>query len=377
MEDVGIVYFMPATSMKKRPRLSCSSQVNALPDSWDGRAGKALHVVIKHKLVDAKAMYGVFKTTPAVPRCHKCRTPFNYSFRNGHGVEPRDNNDSRSHNVGNIAAQRNADNKAPAQSERALMASADAISVSYTSTAGDLSSTPFSSMRRRVKRWIRRLKQRDLGIGGGRDGNEEQQRELWYGREFHRELKTFFKPELPRPVLPPQDGRYAIGERVACFAGKEAWYPGTIEASRENNTYDVRYNNGDIAQHVFPYMVRFPPIHNRDSRLVCLFYGLMLAAAVMWPIVGFFYWSSDDETLSSRGPAVAAPALVFGVVGAVAVAVQFWEIYSRNRSAGFCVTARYASAIAATPASLAFVGGTALVKASNASISGSWIEVSW
>lgn len=353
--------------------------MNALPGSWDGRAGKELHVVIKHKSVDKKAMYGVFKTTPAVPRCHKCRTPFNYLFRNGHGVEPRDNvngnkNNRISQNVGTRASPQDASNSVSSQNNNTSTASTDGLSARYESTTGPLPLTPSSPMRRRVKRWIQRLKQRGLAIERGRNVDAKGQRELWYGREFQRELKTFFKPEIPRPVLSSQDAHYTIGTRVACFAGKQAWYPGTIEASRENNTYDVRYDNGDVAQHVFPYMVRFAPIHTQDPPLVCLFYGLTLAAAVVWPIAGYYYWSSD-QVLSSRGPAVAAPALVFGVVGVVAVVIEFWKIYGGNRSAGFFVTARYASAIAATPASLALVGGTTLVKASNASTSGPWIEV--
>lgn len=247
--------------------------------------------------------------------------------------------------------------------------------------------TPSIPLRRRVKRWIRRLKQRYRTFVEGAGDAGKQDFELWYGREFHRQLKTFFKPELPRPVLlHGQSGRYPVGARVACFAGKEAWYPGTIEASRENNTYDVRYDNGDIAQHVFPHMVRFEPIHSGDSRLVCLFYALALVAAVLWPMTGYYYWStiptataattSDEETMDfNRGAMVAAPAFALGVVGVVGVTIQFWAIYDGNRSAGVWVTARYAGVIAATPAALALVGGSALIKAANPSTSGTWVEV--
>ncbi|CAN0550967.1 unnamed protein product, partial [Ectocarpus sp. 12 AP-2014] len=65
----------------------CKKVVNMLPDEWNGRTGKDVHVVIKRKAVDTRAMYGLFKTKPGVPLCSKCHTPFNYSWRNGGGSD--------------------------------------------------------------------------------------------------------------------------------------------------------------------------------------------------------------------------------------------------------------------------------------------------
>lgn len=306
-------------------------------------------------------MYGAFRTKPDVPLCSKCQTPFNYSWRN----EVVEN------------APLNFAWNAPASSARVSDSRTDAVSIDGTLGGTDDPAQPLTLAGAKVRGWVRRLVRRGRAMRQGARARGIGGPELWYGREFQRQLKTYFKPELERPSLSKKGGRYAVGARVACFAGKEAWYPGTVEASRENNTYDVRYDNGDIAQHVFPHMVRFEPTH-RDSTLVCFFYGLALAAAAMWPLVGSIYFSTSDSDKgdSERDSIVAAPALVLGLAGVAAVAAQFWAIYSANRIAGFCLTARYAVVIALPPASLTLVGCTAFAKASNSLSGGSWVEVS-
>lgn len=348
-----------------------------LPDNWDGRAGEAVHVVIKRKTVDKQAMYGDFKTTPNVPRCNKCRTPFDYRWRNGSGADPTvSNNNPKAHGNHLLPTTPMTATITSAVTAKIEAARADTATVSRVDTGA--CQPPSIPVGQRLKRWIRRTRKRGLEIGASRDSADQPG--LWYGREFHYQLKTYFKPELQRPSLSSSlqggGGQYPVGARIACFAGKQSWYPGTIKTARGNNTYDVRYDNGDIAQHVFPHMIRFEPIHTRDSRLVCLFYGMVLAAAVIWPFVGFRYFSREGGSpLSDRGPMVAAPALLLGLAGVTAVTLQWWTIYSGDRSAGLLETARYVAVFGLPSASLAMVGGTALVKAANPAISGSWIEV--
>lgn len=192
--------------------------------------------------------------------------------------------------------------------------------------------------------------------------------ELWYGREFNRQLETFFKPQLERPTLSTRDDHYPVGARVECFVGKTAWYPGTVTASRENNTYDVCFDNGDVAQHVLQRTVRFQPIHT-DSSLVCCFYGLVLAAAVISPLAGV-----------GRGAAFTAVlALLLGLAGVLAVVFQFCAIFRENREAGPWIPACFAVVLALPWASLSLLGGLSIAKisaANNHSSVGSWVEVS-
>lgn len=390
-----------------------------LPDEWVGRAGKVVQVVIKRKLVDTRAMYGSFKTQPGVPLCRKCQTPFNYSFRNGRDQLPQQQQHileaalSRPTTAASTTAARSpAPPGAAAGVDVGVDEAADA-------TGGGASPSTFRvRMTRKVELFIDNLRKvigfihglvspsrrrrnknefMDRGGGGGGRGAEHNavaaaEPELWYGREFQRQLATYFKPELDRPSLSsplePGGGRYPVGARVACFAGKETWYPGTVVASRENNTSDVRYDNGDIAQHVFPHMIRFEPTH-RDSRLLLCYYGLALAAATAWPLAGFLYFSTtvaataehastDDASNASATTAaavVALPALVVGATGVLAVAVQFWGIYAENRSTGLPATAKFGAIFALPSLSLAVVGGLAVAKAMNPASAGSWVEV--
>lgn len=344
--------------------------MNALPDEWDGRAGKLMHVVIKRKIVDKNAMYGDFTALPRVPLCCKCKTPFNYSWRNG------GNSDEALQEQNDLLVKH-----AKPTLQATATDSQDSGTVAHSSNAP---LRVLLGLKGKVRNMVGIMRGASELAGRGARGplagaGTRAQPELWYGRDFRRQLKTYFKPELERPSLSPRGGRYPMGTEVACFAGKETWYPGTIAASRENNTYDVRYDNGDIAQHVFPHMVRFAPIH-RDSRLLCFYYGLALISAMAWPLAGFGYLSeptSDSEAGSATaGTLVATPALALGVAGVWAVMAQFGVIYRENKSAGLPMTLRYAVIVALPSASLALVGGTTMAKVSNPSSAGSWVEVS-
>lgn len=362
--------------------------MNKLPDDWVGRAGKVVRVVIKRKEVDKQAMYGAFRTKPGVPVCRKCQTPFNYSWRSGGGsdLSPQQQQRERERLEAALSRPATAASSAPADLGAGKDEGEDTgglplvarVLGALTKALGFVHALVSQSRRRRNKN-----KLIDAGGDpGARDAADEP--ELWYGREFRRQLTTYFKPELERPSLSSSlargggrtggngGGRYPVGARVSCFAGKEAWYPGAVLASRENNTYDVRFDNGDIAQHVFPHMIRFEPTHT-DSRLLCCYYGLALAAAVAWPLAGFGYFRSS--TTADAAAVVALPALVVGVAGALAVAVQFWEIYAENRSAGLWITAKFAAIFALPSLSLAVVGGLAVSKTLNPESTGSWVEV--
>lgn len=360
-----------------------------LPENWTGRAGKVIQVVIKRKEVDKQAMYGAFKTRPGVPLCGKCHTPFNYSWRSG-GDSDQTPQQQRQRQLLEAALSRPA---TAASSAPSAAPGTDAdVGKDEDQGTGGLSFAGFLGVLTKAVGFMhalvsrsrrRRDKNKLIDAGGGAEaGDAAVEPELWYGREFRRQLTTYFKPELERPSLSSPlaqgggrmggGGRYPVGARVACFAGKEAWYPGAVVASRENNTYDVRFDNGDIAQHVFPHMIRFEPIHT-DSHLLCFYYGLALATAVAWPLAGFGYFYSS--TTADATAIVALPALVAGVAGALAVAVQFCEIYAENKSAGLGVTAKFAAIFSLPALSLAVVGGLAVLKALNPASSGSWMEV--
>lgn len=416
-----------------------------LPDEWDGRAEKVVQVVIKRKLVDTRAMYGSFKTKPGVPVCRKCQTPFNYSFRNGRGQLPQQQQQQQQHLLeADLSRPTTAASTTMAGRNLALSgarAGTDAFVDEAADTAGGgvSSSSPTFSysafrtrlMRRKVGPFVdslgdvvgfvhglvspsrrRRNKNKLIDSGGGGGGTSDNaaaarpaaQPELWYGREFRRQLTTYFKPELDRPSLSSPleqgGGRYTVGARVACFAGKDVWYPGAVVASRENNTFDVRYDNGDIAQHVFPHMIRFEPTR-RDSRLLCCYYGLALVAAAGWPLAGFLYFSSSSSVdattaggsttdvasdgvsdvtatataTTTAAAVVALPALIVGAAGVVAVVFQFWGIYAENKRTGVFVTAKFGAIFALPSLSLAAVGGLAVTKAMNPASAGSWVEV--
>ncbi|CAB1119633.1 unnamed protein product [Ectocarpus sp. CCAP 1310/34] len=355
-----------------------------LPDEWDGRTGKDVHVVIKRKAVDTRAMYGLFKTKPGVPLCSKCHTPFNYSWRNGGGSDKL--MQQRQQRLLDAALSR------PTSAASTAVAAGSATDPALSAAADGLMNAEnggvaAAAVHRRVlakaARFIRGIysqcrrrraaSSKTFDGRGGADAVEEP--ELWYGREFRRQLMTYFKPELSRPAA--SGGRYPVGARVACFAGKDAWYPGAVAASRENNTYDVRYDNGDIAQHVFSHMIRFEPVH-ADSRLTCCYYGLALAAAAAWPLAGSWYFSSTSaatDAATSAAALVALPALVVGTAGTLAVAFQIWEIYADNRSTGLCVATKFAVIFALPSMSLTLVGGLAVVKALGPASAGSWVEM--
>ncbi|CAM9354981.1 unnamed protein product, partial [Scytosiphon promiscuus] len=334
----------------------CKKKVNMLPDEWDGRARKLVQVVIKRKEIDKQAMYGVFKTKPGVPLCRKCHTPFNYSWRNGSGSDQLTQQRQRQLLNAALSQPKTATSLAagsagPAGKPMAPPGTSDTDALEGN---GRVYATAFRNVLTRVVGFFHRLvspsrRRRDKRPGGlTEDGSKTTpaEPELWYGREFRRQLATYFKPELERPSLSSSSargaGRYPVGARVACFAGKAVWYPGAVTASRENNTYDVRYDNGDIAQHVFPHMVRFEPIR-ADSRLLCRYYGLAVAAAAAWPLAGFWYFSSTTavETATTAGAVVALPAVAVGTAGILSVAAQLWEIYAENTSTGLWIAVKF------------------------------------
>lgn len=322
-----------------------------------------VEVVIKRKKVDTQAMYGAFKTKLALPTCAKCHAPFNYSWRNGR----RDEGVQHGHVDGH--------GQPLGLNRKGLRPSTSASTSGAGDTGNDCPSmTSHPRMLLKVVRSIRTfVVHRREAPEDGDVVDDNADPELWYGNEFRRQLKTYFNPELERPSLSLRGGRYPIGARVACFAGKDTWYPGAVATSRENNTYDVRYDNGDVAQHVFPHMIRFEPTHS-DSGLLCFYYGLALAAAAAWPLMGVWYFSTST-TASGIGAATAVPALLVGVAGTVAVAVQFWVIYCENKSTGLRMMLKYAVVAALPSASLALVGITAMAKALHPSSTGSWVKV--
>ena len=370
-----------------------------MPDDWVGRAGKVVKVVIKRKEVDTQAMYGAFKTRPGVPLCRKCETPFNYTWRNGGDSDLSAQQRRQLQLLENALSRPATAASAVEGSARSPVGSAAGDDENekhggasrLTKAVGYVHALLSPSRRRRDKNKL--IDAGGGGAAGGRDGGDDTvtEPELWYGREFRRQLTTHFMPELDRPSLPSSlargaggggggAGRYPVGARVACFAGKGAWYPGTVAASRENNTYDVRFDNGDIVQHVFPHMIRFEPTRS-DSRLLRCYYGLALAAAAGWPLSGFLYFSSAataDTTAAAAtaAAAVALPALVVGAAGAVAVVVHFWGIYAENKSTGLCVPAKFAAIFALPALSLAVVGGLAVAKALDPASAGSWVQAS-
>lgn len=381
-----------------------------LPAEWAGRAGKLLQVVIKRKEVDTQAMYGAFKTKPGVPLCGKCRTPFNYSWRNGTSSDQSAQQLRQQQSRPTTTASTEAGSaRKPTPPPGAYDTDAPGGNGSIPAAAiRSILTTAVGSLHRLVSPSRRRRDKNKLIDAGGRGRGDEgepgglageaadtPEPELWYGREFRRQLATYFKPELERPSLLSSSargqarrsggggggghgerlGRFPVGARVASFAGKPVWYPGAVTASRENNTYDVRYDNGDIAQHVFPHMIRFEPIHE-DSRLLCRYYGLAVAAAAAWPLAGSWYFSSTTAgAAKTAGAGVALPAVAVGTAGALAVAGQFWEIYAVNKSTGIWVPAKFGTIFALPSLLLALVGCLAVHKSLNPASGGSWVEV--
>lgn len=348
-----VLYITSTSTAISQPRSSL--KVNVLPDEWNGKPAKTIQAVIKRKTLDTKAMYGMFKTKPGLPLCEKCHTPFNYSWRNG---DP------------NKSAHQQAHTSEKKMSRSGSAANRRSTDVPFAPTATEFPSVP-TRMPGPVRNLMARVRKTERVEGGEIDAGPE----LWYGREFRRQLKTYFKPELERPTLSLRGGRYPVGSRVACFVGKGVWYPGTVATARDNSTYDVRYDNGDIAQHVFPNTIRFQTTH-RDSDLLLCYYGLALVASIVWPFTGFLYFSTATADISgTEGAVVAMPAFALGVAGVLAVGVQFWAIYGENRSAGILIATRYAAIVALPSVSLALVGGMATAKALNPSSSGLWVEV--
>ena len=315
-----------------------------------------MRIVIKRKKVDTQTMFAVFNTKPSFPLCRKCQTPFNYTWRN-----------SRT----DIVTLRHISDLGGRKDCTSTDLNSGAAPEMVTEEAGKI--PPYKASKCLINSVGHFVASTSNPITGRIDPAGAP--ELWYVRNFRRQLDTYIKPQLKRPSLSTQGGRYPSGARVECFEGKGVWYPGTVTVSHENETYDVLFDDGDIAQLVFPHMVRFQPIHT-DSSLVCCSYGLALAAGVIWPLMGFVYLSGVDS--KRRGALVALPALLLGAIGVFAVVIQFFGIFKENRSAGPCTPAWYAAIMAVPWASLVLVGGLSVAKASSMSPSspGSWLEVS-
>ena len=53
---------------------------------------------------------------------------------------------------------------------------------------------------------------------------------------------------------------FAAGARVeARYGGEEEWYAGRIRAARDDGTYDVEYDDGDLEERVAVDLVRSAP----------------------------------------------------------------------------------------------------------------------
>ena len=74
-------------------------------------------------------------------------------------------------------------------------------------------------------------------------------------------LRTYVNgvfPEVPRQVK-PADEIYEIGEMVECRLQKSDWARAIITMSRDNHTYDIRYDPGDELRLVLEENLRLPP----------------------------------------------------------------------------------------------------------------------
>ncbi|CAM9915937.1 unnamed protein product, partial [Phaeothamnion confervicola] len=108
---------------------------------------------------------------------------------------------------------------------------------------------------------------------------------LYYGLTFKKDVETRFAPRLqPLPPDAAAGERYAIGETVESTAGKGVWYPATVVAARDNDTYDVRHDDGETASHVFSHQVR-RRIPRRYSPLLRLLFAGALVLAAGWPLL--------------------------------------------------------------------------------------------
>ena len=70
-------------------------------------------------------------------------------------------------------------------------------------------------------------------------------------------------PARDEPVVPeaaPPTHAFAAGARVeARYGGEEEWYAGRIRAARDDGTYDVEYDDGDLEERVAVDLVRSAP----------------------------------------------------------------------------------------------------------------------
>ncbi|CAN0090105.1 unnamed protein product, partial [Discosporangium mesarthrocarpum] len=319
-------------------------KVNPFPQGWEGKAGSTLAIVVKRKEVDTQSMYTILKPRRVVPSCHKCYTPYNYRRRGlplpgGSSVSqelPRLGRKSRGRQGIEAGSGQSAlsDSGSQPHLTDSVLPPPLAGAAAGEPSLGDGGVTLTDKGRILARKLlVCKAGRAFLGMGRGSGPPDFRCRDkLWYNGELRKQLKTYYRPQLPGPTLGPGE-RYQVGARVLCYANKDVWYPGFVELLRENNTYDVRYENGEVVQHVFPHMIRFQPRHE-DSPLIAFLYAMTLATAVVWPLLGFLYYSSTAEDAPALEPLLPVPALVYGLVAAAAVATQFLAIYMADPRAG-------------------------------------------
>ncbi|CAM9579361.1 unnamed protein product, partial [Choristocarpus tenellus] len=309
-------------------------RVNAFPEDWKGKSGTKLKVVVKRKEIDTQTMYAVVKTVRDAPSCSKCFTPYNYTgrliaSRQGPGVrQPR-----RPHNRAATIDKINIDRKVLLAAPPPHSSPLESELESSNFNPGTAKHNWMSAVIRKPMECFRRHISKHTPL--------DQQQELWYTTAFRKDLTNYFRPQFPIPALGPQE-QYAIGARVFSCANKNVWYPGLVERSRNNNTYDIRYDNGGVARHVFPEMIRFQPVEH-DSPMIVVLYAVALGVFVSWPLVGVLYYSSTAEDAVRLEPLVAVPVLVFGLVACAAVATQFLTMCFRNGEASWSLHASFAA----------------------------------
>ncbi|CAM9564701.1 unnamed protein product [Chrysoparadoxa australica] len=271
-------------------------RLNAYPKGWTGRPSKGFRAVIQRRATNKAALYTRLKEVEVAPECRKCFTPCTYRLRAS-------------------AEYRTRKDEGEPQSE---LASKGAIEEG--DEGGIQRRTPFwEAGVKRARRW--------LGLD-----LQDQQGVLAYDYAFRQQMNTYFKPDMPRRTLPPGE-RYSIGDRIETYANKGSWSAGTVLVVRQNNTYDIRFDNGEEARYVFPHMLR-SVLEKAKSPLVRLWYGEVLLAMVIWPYVGLVCVQSTGSG-NECGAVQAAPILMIALVTICGVAAQFTLIFIKTRLAGF------------------------------------------
>lgn len=108
-------------------------------------------------------------------------------------------------------------------------------------------------------------------------------RDIWYpgiiGKEFgddtydihydDGEIETHVKEDWIRKLEPRKKIKFVVGTLVeAQYGGQAAWYSGKIVVDRGDDTYDVRYDDGDSETHVRADLIRTIAVTNESSKAV-------------------------------------------------------------------------------------------------------------